>query len=195
VIDRAARQCREWLDRQLDLKISINLSALDLLNETLPEILQRALVKHRLSADHLGLEITESAVMRDPKSALNLLTRLRDAGFSLSIDDFGTGYSSLAQLKRMPVDELKIDKSFVMELALDSEDAIIVKSTIDLAHSMGLRVVAEGIETQAGWAALKQFGCETGQGYFISKPLAADDFEQWMRETGGRGNRFLVDAA
>jgi len=195
VIDTAARQCREWLDRRLDIKVSINLSALDLLNEDLPQTLERTLRKYGLAARQFLLEITESAVMRDPASALSLLTRLRRSGFTLSIDDFGTGYSSLAQLKRLPVDELKIDKSFVLELALDSDDAVIVKSTIELAHSMGLTVVAEGIETQAGWAALKHFGCEVGQGYLISKPLNAADFEDWMRGISFNGGRFLVDAA
>ena len=195
VIEQAASQLRDWDDRGIDIRVSINLSALDLLNNTLPQIIEQSLKRHGVPNSRLALEITESAVMRDPEASLNLLSRLRVAGFRLSIDDFGTGYSSLAQLKRLPVDELKIDKSFVMELSEDSGDAVIVKSTIDLAHSMGLKVVAEGIETAAGWEALKHFGCETGQGYLISKPLDAAAFEQWLSVTCDGDGRFLVDAA
>ncbi len=184
IIDRAARQCREWLDRGLDIKVSVNLSALDLLNESLPQLLERAMANYRLLPRQLGLEVTESAVMRDPVTALSVLARLREAGFGLSIDDFGTGYSSLAQLKRMPVDELKIDKSFVLHLSESSEDAVIVRSTIELAHTLGLKVVAEGVETVDGWQCLRDFGCDTAQGYLIAKPLAPADFERWLRANG-----------
>ena len=184
IIDRAARQCREWLDRGLDIKVSVNLSALDLLNEQLPQLLERAMTNYRLLPRQLGLEVTESAVMRDPTTALGVLARLRAAGFGLSIDDFGTGYSSLAQLKRMPVDELKIDKSFVLHLSQASEDAVIVRSTIELAHTLGLKVVAEGVETVDGWQCLREFGCDTAQGYLIAKPLAPADFERWLRANG-----------
>ena len=128
--------------------------------------------------------MTESALMRDPTTALSVLTRLREAGFGLSIDDFGTGYSSLAQLKRMPVDELKIDKSFVLHLSESPEDAVIVRSTIELAHTLGLKVVAEGVETVDGWQCLRDFGCDTAQGYLIAKPLAPADFERWLRANG-----------
>ncbi len=184
IIDRAARQCREWLTRGLDIKVSVNLSALDLVNEELPNLLERALTQYRLSPRQLGLEVTESAVMRDPTTALAVLARLRETGFGLSIDDFGTGYSSLAQLKRMPVDELKIDKSFVLHLSESSDDAVIVKSTIDLAHTLGLKVVAEGVETVDAWHTLRELGCDTAQGYLISKPLAPADFEGWLRANG-----------
>ena len=195
VIDRAARQCRDWLQRGLDIKVSINLSALDLLNEDLPGLLERTLRAHELSSRQLGLEVTESAVMRDPVTALTVLARLHDAGFDLSIDDFGTGYSSLAQLKRMPVDELKIDKSFVLNLNTTSEDAIIVRSTIDLAHSMGLKVVAEGVETVDAWRSLREFGCDTAQGYLIAKPQAPADFERWLRANGQSCGMFEEIAA
>jgi EAL domain-containing protein (putative c-di-GMP-specific phosphodiesterase class I) len=122
--------------------------------------------------------------MRDPTTALAVLARLRDAGFGLSIDDFGTGYSSLAQLKRMPVDELKIDKSFVLHLSAASDDAVIVKSTIDLAHTLGLKVVAEGVETVDGWHTLRALGCDTAQGYLTAKPQSPADFERWLRAHG-----------
>jgi diguanylate cyclase (GGDEF)-like protein len=195
VIDRAARQCRAWADRGLAIRVSVNLSALDLIDEGLPALLQQTLADYGLEPRQLALEITESAVMRDPKTALAVLGRLRAAGYGLSIDDFGTGYSSLAQLKRLPVDELKIDKSFVMHLCEGADDAVIVKSTIDLAHSLGLRVVAEGVETAAGWEALRRFGCDTAQGYLISKPLGADAFEDWVRALQRDSGRFLVRAA
>lgn len=195
VIERAARQLRDWDDRGIDIRLSINLSALDLLNNTLPQTIEQSLKRYGVPNSRLVLEITESAVMRDPETSLNLLGRLRVAGFRLSIDDFGTGYSSLAQLKRLHVDELKIDKSFIMDLSEESGDAVIVKSTIDLAHSMGLKVVAEGIETTEGWAALKRYGCETGQGYLISKPLDAAAFEHWLNVTCGSECRFPVAAA
>lgn len=195
VIEQAARQARQWLDRGLHVAVSVNLSALDLTDETLAERLARVLRVHGLAPEQLGLEITESAIMRDPRTALAVLSALRGSGFKLAIDDFGTGYSSLAQLKRLPVDELKIDKSFVMDLKGDSEDAVIVKSTIELAHSMGLSVVAEGVETPAAWSALNLFGCDVAQGYLISKPLPAEEFERWMRALADGSGRFLVEAA
>ncbi|MCC6706519.1 MAG: EAL domain-containing protein [Gammaproteobacteria bacterium] len=184
IIDRAARQCREWLSQGLDIKVSVNLSALDLLNDELPALLERCLHQYQLSPRQLGLEVTESAVMRDPASALAVLARLRETGFGLSIDDFGTGYSSLAQLKRMPVDELKIDKSFVLHLNESSDDRVIVKSTIDLAHTLGLKVVAEGVETVDAWHCLRQLGCDVAQGYLIAKPLAPAEFERFLRANG-----------
>ena len=112
--------------------------------------------------------------------ALHTLERLNTMGFELAIDDFGTGYSSLAYLKRLPVDELKIDKSFVMNMALDANDAQIVRSTIDLGHNMGLRVVAEGIESEVVWNLLAAMGCDQGQGFFISRPMPAEQFADWV---------------
>jgi EAL domain-containing protein (putative c-di-GMP-specific phosphodiesterase class I) len=118
--------------------------------------------------------------MDDPKRALATLERLHATGVELSIDDFGTGYSSLAYLKRLPVDELKIDKSFVISMESDADDAKIVRSTIDLGHNMGLRVVAEGIETEVAWQLLKKMGCDQGQGYFMSRPIAATQLVEWI---------------
>ena len=118
--------------------------------------------------------------MDDPKRALATLEKLHATGVELSIDDFGTGYSSLAYLKRLPVDELKIDKSFVISMESDADDAKIVRSTIDLGHNMGLRVVAEGIETEVAWQLLKKMGCDQGQGYFMSRPIAATQLVEWI---------------
>jgi diguanylate cyclase (GGDEF)-like protein len=163
-------------------RISINLSTRDLLDVELPEKLDTILALHRASAKGLCLEITESAIMDDPERAEATLHRLAERGFKLSIDDFGTGYSSLAYLKRLPVHELKIDKSFVMAMARDASDAKIVRSTIDLAHGLGLTVVAEGVENAGIQAELAALRCDEAQGYHLSRPLAIDAFSAWVAE-------------
>jgi EAL domain-containing protein (putative c-di-GMP-specific phosphodiesterase class I) len=132
-----------------------------------------------VAARHLCLEVTESAIMEDPAHALASLQALHEMGVQLSIDDFGTGYSSLAYLKKLPVQELKIDRSFVMNLDADDNDLNIVRSTIGMAHHMGLKVVAEGVETESVAAKLKTLGCDGAQGYLFSRPLNADDFQVW----------------
>ncbi|MDX5373403.1 MAG: EAL domain-containing protein, partial [Pseudomonadaceae bacterium] len=131
----------------------------------------------------LVVEITESAVMADPEQALGQLQQLCELGVRLSIDDYGTGYSSMAQLKRLPVHELKIDKSFVQDLLSNPDDDIIVRSTVELGHNMGLRVVAEGVETDAVLQRLDQLGCDIAQGYLLSKPLPAPAFAEWLEQT------------
>jgi EAL domain-containing protein (putative c-di-GMP-specific phosphodiesterase class I) len=131
-------------------------------------------------AGQLRVEITEGALMADPERALDVLARLRAQGVRTAIDDFGTGYSSLGYLKRLPVDELKIDRSFVRHLAQDANDRAIVRSTIGLAHDLGLQVVAEGVEDQAGWDLLGQFGCDLVQGYFVSRPVPAAELARWL---------------
>ncbi len=156
-------------------RVSVNLSTRDLLDQDLLAKLQARLQRHGAPAQAFCLEITESAIMDEPQRALATLNALSAAGFKLSIDDFGTGYSSLAYLKKLPVDELKIDKSFVMAMASDAEDAKIVRSTIDLAHNLGLSVVAEGVETQAILDQLRSLDCDEAQGYFMSRPLPAAD--------------------
>ena len=139
--------------------------------------------EHQLSSDAITLEVTEDAVVADPKQAIEILSYLREHGFKLSIDDYGTGYSSLAQLKQLPVQELKIDRSFVQHLTEDDNDKLIVKSTVELAHNMNLSVVAEGIEDEQALLWLKEQGCQLAQGYYISKPVPADAFEQWLDDT------------
>ena len=163
----------------LNLRIAVNLSARDLMDSDLPSKIERHLIESGLGADSLCLEITESAMMDDPDRALATLERLHRLGLSLSIDDFGTGYSSLAYLKRLPVSQLKIDRSFVMNMTKDPADAQIVRSTIDLAHNLGLSVVAEGVETEAEWAALKDMRCDEAQGYLISRPQPLLEFIGW----------------
>jgi diguanylate cyclase (GGDEF)-like protein len=166
---------RQWpLLRSLGLqRVSVNLSTRDLLDQDLLAKLLQRLQRHGAPPQAFCLEITESAIMDEPQRALAMLNALSEAGFKLSIDDFGTGYSSLAYLKKLPVDELKIDKSFVMGMADDVEDAKIVRSTIDLAHNLGLSVVAEGVETQAIMDRLRALDCDEAQGYHMSKPLPA----------------------
>jgi diguanylate cyclase (GGDEF)-like protein len=174
VIETALRQRKQWEEMQLPLTISVNISARDLMNADLPKLLTGLMDKYGASPHWLCLEITESAIMGDPKRALGILEELHHMGLDLSVDDFGTGYSSLAYLKKLPVSELKIDQSFVLHMADDKDDATIVRSTIDLGHNMGLVVVAEGIENQAAWDMLNAMGCDLAQGYFISKPMSAD---------------------
>ncbi|MCZ8293951.1 MAG: EAL domain-containing protein [Hylemonella sp.] len=164
------------------LRVSVNLSTRDLLDLELSARLGHLLQAHGVPASAFCLEITESAIMDDPQRAEAMLNRLSEQGFKLSIDDFGTGYSSLAYLKRLPVDELKIDKSFVMGMETDADDAIIVRSTIDLAHNLGLSVVAEGVENAAILERLRALGCDEVQGYHISRPMPAPAFMEWLRK-------------
>jgi diguanylate cyclase (GGDEF)-like protein len=187
VLGKAVAQCAAWSARGLELSVSINISARDLHSSDFPRHVIEVLAAHGVEPGRLWLEVTESAVMDDPTHALDVLERLSKLGVRLSIDDFGTGHSSLAYLKKLPVDELKIDKSFVLGLTRDKDDATIVRSTIDLAHNMGLTVAAEGVEDGDVLRALKRLGCDLAQGYYISRPLAPAEFEHWM--TGVRADR------
>ncbi|WP_284618160.1 putative bifunctional diguanylate cyclase/phosphodiesterase [Aquabacterium humicola] len=167
-------------------RVSVNLSTRDLLDPELPDKLDALLRRHGAAADGICLEITESAIMDDPERAEATLNRLAERGFKLSIDDFGTGYSSLAYLRRLPVDELKIDKSFVMGMEGEEGDAKIVRSTIDLAHNLGLTVVAEGVENGAILDQLCRLSCDEAQGYHMSRPLPVPEFEAWVRAWAAR---------
>jgi diguanylate cyclase (GGDEF)-like protein len=182
VLEQSAALCSDLEHRGIHLKISANLSTRDLLDQNLPAKFAEILTRYRVKPDSFCLEITESAIMDDPVRAQMTLESLHAMGVELSIDDFGTGYSSLAYLKRLPVDELKIDKSFVMNMEDDADDAKIVRSTIDLGHNMGLRVVAEGIESEIVWNLLKTMGCNQGQGYFMGRPMPVEKLAQWMGE-------------
>lgn len=169
-------------------KLAINLSTRDLLDLEFPARLDALLAQYQMPASAFCLEITESAIMDDPQRAQGTLNLLSQRGFKLSIDDFGTGYSSLAYLKSLPVDELKIDKSFVINMETDEDDAKIVRSTVDLAHNLGLTVVAEGVENALIWDKLKDLHCDEAQGYFMSKPIPADSFAPWC-ETWNKRQR------
>ena len=182
MFDQAARLWSTLQTEEQSLRIAINLSTRDLLDQEFPARLDAILSRHGLSARAFCLEITESAIMDDPQRAQATLNRLAQRGFRLSIDDFGTGYSSLAYLKRLPVDELKIDKSFVMGMEADEDDAKIVRSTIDLAHNLGLSVVAEGVESREVWDKLQALACDEAQGYFMGRPMPADHFIAWREQ-------------
>jgi len=179
IFEEAARHWRMLHAEGLMITLSVNLSTRDLLDQDLPQKFEALLVKHQVPAEAFCLEITESAIMDDPQRALATLNRLSALGFTLSIDDFGTGYSSLAYLKRLPVDELKIDQSFVKSMETDPDDAKIVRSTIDLAHNLGLTVVAEGVENARTWDMLRELNCDQAQGYHMGKPMPADTFANW----------------
>ena len=180
MLNLAAGYSALWQAQGIYLPIAVNLSTRDLIDQNLPTKIKNILVANHLNTDALTLEITEGIIMEDPLRALETLDELSSMGFKLSIDDFGTGYSSLAYLKKLPVDELKIDKSFVLNMSQDRDDIKIVRSTIDLAHNFNLKVVAEGIENIEAWDLLKYLGCDYGQGYFISRPMPADKFVSWL---------------
>jgi diguanylate cyclase (GGDEF)-like protein len=182
VLSHAIAQCASWRADGLPINVSINLSARDVMDETLPDRVVALLQVHGCAAQWISLEITESAILDDPGHAVENLKRLSALGCKLSIDDYGTGYSSLAYLRRLPLDELKIDKSFVMGMVRDASDNVIVRSTIDLAHNMGLAVVAEGVEDEATLERLRTLGCDLVQGYFLSRPMAPDLVAAWMND-------------
>jgi diguanylate cyclase (GGDEF)-like protein len=181
VIDRALADWRAWQADGLDVGVAVNLSARSLGDEELPLELATLLAEHGAPPGTLTLELTESAVMADPFRAASILGRLSRMGVRLALDDFGTGYSSLAYLKRLPVDELKIDRSFVAHMDADTDDAAIVRSTIGLARSLRLSTVAEGVETPDALATLRAFGCESVQGFLFAKPLPAGEIREWAR--------------
>lgn len=183
VLNEALRQCQEWHQRELMIPVAVNLSARNLLENQLPEQIEELIRNYHAAPDWLQLEITESAIMVDPKRALENVTYLDQMGAGLSIDDFGTGYSSLAYLRKLPVDEIKIDKLFVMGMLANKEDMAIVRSTIDLAHNLGLKVVAEGVETKEIWDQLVTLGCDAAQGYYMSRPLPPETFMSWVKES------------
>ena len=186
VLDEALRQCRTWTLQGLDLCVAVNLSTRNLLDLHLPEAIAELLARWEVPAGLLELEITESTILADPVRAMQILSRLDEMGVRLSIDDFGTGYSSLAYLKRLPVGELKIDKSFILGMDENENDEVIVRSTIDLGRNLGLRVVAEGVESPQAWSRLAQLGCNVAQGYFLSRPVPAEDLTQWLADRASR---------
>lgn len=182
VLEKALHQSRKWCEDGLDLHMSVNLSAIDLQDLDLPGNVERLLHKYKIEPPTLTLEITESFIMQDPLRAMETLNQLSSMGIKLSIDDFGTGYSSLSYLKNLAVDEIKVDKSFVMDMLTDSNDEIIVRTVINLAHNLGLQVVAEGIESKEVWDKLADLNCNIAQGYHLSPPVTADSFYDWFIE-------------
>ena len=183
VLERSIHECAQWRRSGREMSVSVNLSVRNLLDPDLPREIARLLDTYSLPPDALQLEITESMIMSDPERALQTVSRLSDLGVRLSVDDFGTGYSSLANLRKMPINELKIDRSFVSPMLQDESDLIIVRSTINLGHDLGLRIIAEGVEDNATLEHLAVLGCDLAQGYHVSRPLAADAFTDWLHRT------------
>jgi diguanylate cyclase len=181
VLDAALRQAAAWRRAGHELSVAVNVSTRSLLDRDFPDQVADRLAAFEVPASALMLEVTESAVMADPALALDVLGRLHALGVGLALDDFGTGYSSMAYLKALPVDELKVDRSFVGHMASSNSDAVIVRSTIDLGHNLGLHVVAEGVENRDTWDQLAALGCDTAQGYHLGRPMPAADLERWLQ--------------
>ncbi|HZU14909.1 MAG TPA: EAL domain-containing protein [Chloroflexota bacterium] len=191
VVERALKQARIWHEVGLDLPVAVNLSARNLHDPDLVSVMSQLLDEAGADASWLRLEITESAIMTDTDRALETLSGLRDLGITVSIDDFGTGYSSLAYLQRLPVDEIKIDRSFISNLASNEENNFIVHAIVDLGHNLGLRIVAEGVEDQQTLSVLRAMGSDLVQGYFFSRPLPPESLVQWLERDEMRSFRIL----
>lgn len=182
VLDASLRQARHWREEGIDLSMAVNLSTRNLLDLSLPDAVAELLEAHEVPAEKLELEVTETMMMGDPIRSAEVLNRLSELGVKVAIDDFGTGYTSLSWLKRLPIDTLKIDRSFVMGMEEAGDDSVIVRSTINLARDLGLGVVAEGIESAQAWEELAALGCDLAQGYLLSRPLPSSDITPWLRE-------------
>ena len=182
VLNTAVKQAVKWLSKGIDIHIAINLSVYNLQGLEIIDEIKTSLEVNQLPARYITLEITESAMMANPTHAVEVLTQIEKMGIKISIDDFGTGFSSLAYLKQLPVEELKIDKSFVIDMTQDEDDAVIVRSTIDLAHNLGLKVIAEGVENQDILNLLEMLDCDMAQGRFLGAPMATAELENWISE-------------
>lgn len=183
VFQRAIEQIAQWRSMNIDIGISINLSARDLKNEDFIDEIIGQIKQNELNNNDFIFEVTESAVMEDPESAIFNLQKIQAFGLQVAMDDFGTGFSSLSQLKSLPISKLKIDKSFILNIDTDKEDQKIVESTIAMAHHLKLQVIAEGVENLASLNILRDMGCDIIQGYHLSKPLPAEEFQQWLHQS------------
>ena len=177
VLDQALVQQKQWTERGFQLGVSVNVSAASLRDEDLPDKISALIVAHGVNPAHLTLEITEDCFIADPEQAMLVLERLRALGVALSIDDFGTGFSSLTYMRRLPVTELKLDRTFLTGAPGDERAVSVIRSTVDLAHSLGLRIVAEGIENLDALALVDSLGCDAAQGYLMGRPVPAGDFD------------------
>jgi diguanylate cyclase (GGDEF)-like protein len=180
VLDAALAQCRGWRDAGYRVSIAVNMSPRVLHDDGLCARMTAALKRHGLPPDAVTLEITESALMADPARGMAILNALSRMGMTLSVDDLGTGYSSLSHLRRMPVQEVKVDRSFVMSMATDEDDRAIVQAIVELGHRLGKRVVAEGVEDIVTYTRLREMGCDVAQGYWLSRPMTAEDATAWL---------------
>ncbi|MGH8892942.1 MAG: putative bifunctional diguanylate cyclase/phosphodiesterase [Actinomycetes bacterium] len=194
VVETAVRQCVAWRDAGTPVLMAVNVSMRNLLEPELADTVARTLVQAGLPARLLKLEVTESAIVAEPERALQALERLVDLGLSISVDDFGTGYSSLTRLRSLPVQEVKVDRTFVRDLADQDDDLAIVRAVISLGHDLGLRVVAEGVEDERSWRILQDLGCDLVQGYYLARPMPVDAMTDWLRERmAGFATRLRVE--
>jgi diguanylate cyclase len=192
VFHNAMLQWSRWHQDGIELHLSLNMSVRVLQDKELPAKVQRLVEHHGIAPEWLTLEVTESAIMSDPVTARRVMRRLADMGLKISIDDFGTGYSSLAYLKQLPVDTVKIDRSFVTQMDQNENDAVIVRATIDLAHNLGLKVVAEGVESEDVWDLLEMLGCDMGQGFLIRRPIGAGELARWIASQRWKSERWAL---
>jgi len=180
VVENALKQMEVLHKIGHNLEVAINISVLNLKDQDFVDTIRNILNKYKIESKKVVFEITESAMMSNPVHAAELLSELDEMGIKLAVDDFGMGFSSLSYLKKLPVDELKIDKSFVIGMKDNASDEVIVHSTIELAHNLGLEVVAEGVEEKIVYEKLKKYSCDTAQGYYMSKPMPIDKLESWL---------------
>jgi len=183
ILHQAADQAENWLNDGMPFQIAVNVSALNIQDEKFADQVTRILKQYNLPAGLIELELTESAVMSEPGKAINCIKQLHDIGVQVSIDDFGTGYTSMSQLKELLVTKIKIDRSFVTDMIMNHNDAVIVRTTVDLGHSLGFKVVAEGVEDQATWDRLEGLGCDSAQGFHMGRPLSPQAFAEWLRNS------------
>ncbi len=195
MLNTVVAQLALWYQQGKKITVAVNLSAHDLTNPQLPADIAALLQLYHLPSSALALEVTEGAVMQDPKRVIQILTQLRDMGIELAIDDFGTGQSSLAYLKQLPVHEVKIDRAFIKDIEHNQDDALIVSATTQLAHSLGLKVTAEGLENLAGLAKLQHYQCDKVQGYFFSKPLTSELFTEWLQQFADKSPEWFEQEA
>ncbi|MBV8156746.1 MAG: EAL domain-containing protein, partial [Dyella sp.] len=193
VLRTAVRQASSWVRQGLPkMTIAVNLSAVQFRQSNFPTLVERILKEEGLPPAYLDLELTEGTAMHDPAGAIAIMNRLREIGISLSIDDFGTGYSSLSYLKKFRLSKLKIDRAFVRDLSSNVEDRAIVSAVTHMARSLGLRTVAEGVETAEQLVVLAHCGCDELQGYFVSRPVTAGEFEKWVGERCARSGDWMA---
>jgi diguanylate cyclase len=180
VVDDVVEQVAKWSAAGINLRAALNVSVRDLHDGEIADQIADLLARYALPADRLQLEITEGALMADPRRVLATIARLDKIGVAIALDDFGTGYSSMQHLRRLPLAEVKVDRSFVLGMSTDADDAAIVRSVIELAGALGLRVVAEGVEDERTWRLLHAAGCHVAQGWFYARPMPADELVTWL---------------
>jgi EAL domain-containing protein (putative c-di-GMP-specific phosphodiesterase class I) len=184
VLEEACRQAAEWQSRGLHITVAVNVSARQITKDRLAERIANLLERHSLPPTALQIELTETALLTAPEVATDTLNRLREMGMVIAIDDFGTGYSSLARMRRLPIDLVKIDRSFIENVDSDDKDAEVVRTIVALAKALGLEIIAEGVESERQSEILNESGCTVCQGYFFAKPQSVDQLETWMGAGG-----------